>query len=187
MSCCDYNMTEWCHFHWSTDLFVESLRESSSRTRVQCRAELPRLRYAEVEWCARAQRDRSLCASCTRPQWRGVEPPPSPPPQLSCHKPTWSPHCTFLRPTTRGSKTPPYIVSWLISTLFYSAKFKTCRNTMCKHSEVKECFATTVVNNFLILLLDDTDTYLLTYSLIMALFKKAFVVYGNQLHGYRCF
>lgn len=140
MSCYDYNMTEWCHFHYSTDLFVESLRESSSRTRVQCRAELPRLRYAEVEWCARAARHRSLCASCTRPQWRGVEPPPSPPPQLSCHQPTWTSHCTVLAACHATIKHHQPLRS--ISTVLYSAKFKTCHNTMCKHSEVEECFAT---------------------------------------------
>lgn len=60
------------HFHQITDLFVESLRESSSRTRIQCRARMPRLWCAEVEWWARARRQRSLCAGCTRPQWGGA-------------------------------------------------------------------------------------------------------------------
>lgn len=68
-----------CHFHRITDLFVDSLRESSSRTRVQCRAVLPRLRCAEVEWCARAACHRSLCAACTRPQRWGAPPCARPP------------------------------------------------------------------------------------------------------------
>lgn len=46
--------------------------ESRSRTRVRCRTVMPTLRFAEVEWCARARPHRSLYANCTRPQWRGA-------------------------------------------------------------------------------------------------------------------
>lgn len=45
--------------------------ESRTLERVYSARRLPWLLCAEVEWCARAERHRSLCASCTRPHWWG--------------------------------------------------------------------------------------------------------------------